>query len=767
MKFETTKPNFAQNGALAVTTSTIKASRKSYRMQVDELYTDKTSAPIRELITNGLDSHRRAMQDRPVFVHGPTPTDPSTWVRDYGIGMSDLVMRTQYIVLGASDKDEQDDEAGMWGIGAMAPFAVGIQQYSITCYDGDRKREYIFSESDAELPQLFLMAETPCDEPRGVKVSFIADEKLNADITAAIQFVIAGCAPGLVESNVKLPDDYAVVSQGDGWRVCKGFPNPKACNNHYRSTQAAVLVNQGDVLYPVGRDWLIEMVNPLLKGIPGNSLYTRMESNGLTLVLDMPIGSVRPTPSREGIQTEDAKTKEAVYRAFKNYQDELATALREKLSNIADVREFFKAVGKSFPVVLSHQIDQIKHDLTHKATGLQTPEYPIQLPEAACVKVERVTNTYLNAQAGAMPYKIEAAQIRVTDTDPIILIDKIDPFLDPSLRGDRGTETNLTRSELRRIMRYLMPRFTELFEDRALVKVRVAFNVDVADEKADALFGEGVWSRLAYDTLIEALPKRKRPEGVVRASSIPGIAIAKGDGEQRPLYSFEGIAEPVKYVQGHEWRKDGPAFYRLSRHMQIGTLLIVDSTGKETVEQRGYQHLQKYLVELSETKAPRSHYTRALEHRVGWSTATLEYRLWKLLGATVDAGLTQELDDFIAKDGYLSAFFSALRPLAETGEANTELAKLFDFRLGSKTVLDIFPEMKAPGLPQELAPVLRSIQLTNTNTYSWRTNEVPLYRALYALTEPHKYRADEIPSLLQMLAAAQDNLARPYEPKAN
>ena len=117
----------------------IKATGKAFRVLIDGLYANKAQSIVRELASNAFDSHIAAKTSKPFFIHVPTTMRPEFYVRDYGIGMSHQKVMNLYSTLFDSDKDEDNDLVGMFGLGSKSPFAY-TDQFYVTCYDGSEAR---------------------------------------------------------------------------------------------------------------------------------------------------------------------------------------------------------------------------------------------------------------------------------------------------------------------------------------------------------------------------------------------------------------------------------------------------------------------------------------------------------------------------------------------------------------------------------------------------------------------------------------------------
>lgn len=97
-----------------------------------DLYSDTELAVIRETATNALDSHKAARNPAPIKVYLPTCLNPTFTVVDEGVGMSADDVLNNYSKYGYSSKRDNDDEAGMLGLGCKAPLTY-TSQFSLCC----------------------------------------------------------------------------------------------------------------------------------------------------------------------------------------------------------------------------------------------------------------------------------------------------------------------------------------------------------------------------------------------------------------------------------------------------------------------------------------------------------------------------------------------------------------------------------------------------------------------------------------------------------
>jgi hypothetical protein len=108
----------------------------------DKIYTDKVLACIRETITNSQDEHVKYGIDRAVEVKIENVNGQYIWSsRDYAKGLSEQAIRTIYGMYGGSDKRDNNNQVGGFGIGALSPFSVSDTFY-ITSYHEGFKTQY-------------------------------------------------------------------------------------------------------------------------------------------------------------------------------------------------------------------------------------------------------------------------------------------------------------------------------------------------------------------------------------------------------------------------------------------------------------------------------------------------------------------------------------------------------------------------------------------------------------------------------------------------
>jgi hypothetical protein len=578
-------------GSLEAHRTTIASSRKTIRMMIDGMYADKELAVARELATNASDSHRRAGRTDAFYIHCPTLLKPEFFVRDYGVGMTHEKVIGTYIVLGESDKDTSDDEAGMWGIGALAPFSKS-DQYYITCYDGETARHYGFGIAEDGVPTLHLMAEEACQEPRGVRVGFSAEEKDFAKFEAAIQKIALGFGSQL-ETNIALKGAGEVAFKGDDWTAYTNCPLGARWN-----------VRQGGVVYPI---------DPHKLNAP--------HDHKLTFVIDCPIGSVKMTPSRESVAYTDEVVAYLVDRVAQA-ADDVRLSVIEQVKGVESAVEFFEKLKKIKPSFLTCSF-------VHEPTGLTGPSILAVAPQVffSAIKDSNGRWTFSTlAQLNLMDHIKFGSAYMIAD---------VTPYLDPSREEvTRGREW-LTNSEVRRLSR-----LTRAFLDaQKLEHGLFLFNTDYSEGFWKATLPEMKRKPLSLEEVRSAIPRRVAPPSPNRPP-LKGIALAKAAGEQRPVFEIAERAqgETVAWVSSDQYRKAAGPLFKLARRFGLVGLYIVAPGATAHMSDNGVLPLREALEGLlAKQGVSFTHWYASRNSTDHYSTKNLLDFLGRLMKADAEA----------------------------------------------------------------------------------------------------------------------------------
>lgn len=311
----------------------IEMSGKAFRSLIDAIYSRKIEAPVRELSTNAVDAQIEAGVIRPFDVHLPTVLEPTFYVRDYGISMTDEFVRTRFKRLFDSTKDgsKEDDVAsfdpnkttGSWGLGSKSPFAY-TDAITLTCWLDGEVRIYTIFISDNGRPRVAPVYTGKTDEPNGVKVEFaVKPTDIDEFKEAAIRTY-----KGFNMLPNGLPTDVLREVQVEPTHIGSFF---KCYPSGFLGQ--GFFARQGSVIYPIDLAKL-------------TCDTTGMGAVALSVVIDFPIGSIEYTNSREFLAYTE-ETVAALSARFKEFQNEVNAGVSASLAAIRNPFERARMVGSS------------------------------------------------------------------------------------------------------------------------------------------------------------------------------------------------------------------------------------------------------------------------------------------------------------------------------------------------------------------------------------------------------------------------------------
>lgn len=263
----------------------VAVNPKTFSIVFDGLYSNKIKSIMRELCTNAYDSHIAADNVSKPFVVGlPNDLDTTFYVRDYGTSLSHDDIMHLYTTVFKSTKDQSNDFVGQLGLGSKSPFAY-TDTFTVEAFLDGTVRTYIASINSEGYPIITFLFENETDEPSGLKVSFTAKRQDFKQFADAMEEVSMGfdTLPDIYGNAVDLPSPLV---QGDGYKVYS-----------YQGYGGQISILQGCVLYPV-----------LASKIGTNEVRTTSGH----LVIEVPIGTIQTTASREDISYDDTTVKNII-----------------------------------------------------------------------------------------------------------------------------------------------------------------------------------------------------------------------------------------------------------------------------------------------------------------------------------------------------------------------------------------------------------------------------------------------------------------------
>jgi hypothetical protein len=301
------------SGNIDLEGETTKIHEAAYGVLMDMLsniYSNAAQAVLREYSVNGWDEHRKHGVERPVEVTLPSTLQPTLIIRDYGsAGLSRDKVMDVFGTYGLSTKRDNDLEAGGFGIGSKAAFALG-HQFMVTGYQDGQEFTALFTLNDNGTGTCTVLAEGPTKEPNGVQVSLGVEDVDAMRATAAQFFQFWDRGDVLVDGEEPTPIFESLEQVNDEVYVQPGG----------RGEAFAVM---GPVAYPIGRDLLRKVATHLeredIKGAAG--LPLRLIDSSTDVYIKVPIGSVKPAPSRESLRDNDQTVRTLASVFLGIYQD--------------------------------------------------------------------------------------------------------------------------------------------------------------------------------------------------------------------------------------------------------------------------------------------------------------------------------------------------------------------------------------------------------------------------------------------------------------
>lgn len=324
MKSLLSQETTTHEGILETRALTIASSGKAFREIVAGIYSNKTYAIARELIANAVDSHVENGNPNEQFeIHIPSPFEPYFSCRDYGVSMSHDMIMELYSVMFMSTKDDPNSDTsnnytGKFGLGSKTPFAY-TDAFQLTAYlDGEARLYDIFFDDGT--PKIALFSKEPSDERTGILITFPVDPNDFVDFTTAIVRASEplDIKPKFTGQDLELPE-RKIIHSGIGWRMLDEL-----------STNTAQ-IKMGTVIYPLDSD--------ALDGITSD---VRTIIDGLKLQIDIPIGDVEVTTSRESLSY-DARTVTNILNRLDEVIVEVKTILTK---SVLEAETYWKACAE-------------------------------------------------------------------------------------------------------------------------------------------------------------------------------------------------------------------------------------------------------------------------------------------------------------------------------------------------------------------------------------------------------------------------------------
>ena len=339
----------------------IEMNPKAFQVLSDTIYKDKIGSIVRELGCNAFDAHVDSGNgDKPFEIHLPDAFEPFFSIRDFGLGISPEDIKTVYTRYFASTKEQSNDVVGAFGLGSKTPFAYTDAFTVISIHKGMRTM-YNAHKSNG-LPSIVAFGESePTDEPDGLEVRLSVEAMDYKAFASAVkrQLKFFPVKPSITNGDITW-DTYTPVLEVDGFTYYSvdSFRRPMYGHNN-DNVLTGLFIKQGPVGYPVDFDALNQVRES--KAINKTSFYDYLQRSmdrysGKGIIIDMPIGTVEVTASREGISYKDVTVTNIMRRL-----DQIARVISREV--IVKLDAAYKEGVWSFVKTLDALDGYFKHSL--------------------------------------------------------------------------------------------------------------------------------------------------------------------------------------------------------------------------------------------------------------------------------------------------------------------------------------------------------------------------------------------------------------------
>jgi len=314
---------------------TIAASAKAFEVLSSNLYQNKILAVIREITCNAADAHKVAgLPLSEIGVHIPTWADPEFRVRDFGSGLSNEDVLSLYTTYFRSTKDTSNDLIGGFGLGSKSPFSVA-DQFTVTSWHGGAKTTYVCYK-DGGLPRVNVVSSESCGTETGLSVSVAAKSSDLPWWEREARNFFCWWPELPTFTGTKGAELLSTIPKHD--MLIKSASETNGIPDWYIINSNASYVLMGLVAY--------RLQTSAIKGLPPE-VWTLFSDTGC--VLNMPVGSLSISPSREALSYDNNTSAALVKKAAELAREVIDTA-KQDLANqpsLYEARQYVYAGPKN------------------------------------------------------------------------------------------------------------------------------------------------------------------------------------------------------------------------------------------------------------------------------------------------------------------------------------------------------------------------------------------------------------------------------------
>ena len=335
------RPTVLKSGVQSNALFNIKKENVAHIFSIlrNQLYSDKIRAVIREYSTNAIDAHVEAKVSQPIEISLPNAFFNEFSIRDFGKGLSPDEMIQVFASYGESTKRESNEFTGMLGIGSKSAFAYTNNFTIVSRHEGT---EYTYGAyiDETNIGAISLISSQPTKET-GLSIHITVPEKdWNEFTDSCVEFFRdISYTPKFINSNEAKTEIEQYKNRLTSTLFGKDWKMVRLPHSAYNNT--SVEIEMGNVLYPVSDEKLGEWFFPRDNNrfsYAYNNRYSLLRNNYLKLVINAPIGSVKPSASRESLEY-NTLTTEYVKQKIVSVFDEIREEIQRNLKTLPTLYE--------------------------------------------------------------------------------------------------------------------------------------------------------------------------------------------------------------------------------------------------------------------------------------------------------------------------------------------------------------------------------------------------------------------------------------------
>ena len=320
---------------------TIDAGSVSVLMRnLTNLYSNPTKAVFREYVCNALDSHIKAGVTTPIEVTLPNGSDyePMFVVKDFGVGLSKQEIIDIYSRYGSSTKRDSNTQIGAFGLGAKSALALTDRFDVITVKDGVRV-EFFVKKNGQGVGVVHFVDEAPTTLPNGVEVRIPVSSRKAADFAEIAKDFFTTWKPNSVKVNgvlnsTTIYNDPSVIGISAAGETFAWISKGESSSYGFGLDQIQFLI--GGIAYEISSRGSLsgEAATKLGWQSDISKAFSELtKSNSSNIYINLPIGSVELTPSREEMMFTD-RTITTLVAAIKNFIEQTPSHFEAHLNTL-------------------------------------------------------------------------------------------------------------------------------------------------------------------------------------------------------------------------------------------------------------------------------------------------------------------------------------------------------------------------------------------------------------------------------------------------